>query len=180
MAPLPYNSTAVLTVLYAHTLWGQREAKFRIPNVGDLGTHVEGIADFINDGVAPMWADEVSTIGATLQEAGENFSLPYPFPTITGGSGLPINQADVPRFLAVNGRGVATGRETKVGFYFTVVGVGINYRYTEGELPLTDGLISSWIVLTASGAVCTIGNDGIQPRPYANAGYNAYWQRKQR
>jgi len=180
MAPLPYNSTAVLTVLYTHSIWGTRECKFRIPNTGDLADHVESIADFLNDGVAPIWADEVSTAGATLQAAGADFSLPYPFPTITGTNGVAVNQDIVPRFIAVNGRGIVSGRETKTGFYFTAVGVGVNYRYSEGELPAVDTLIGNYIVLCASGAVCTIGNDQIVVRPYANAGYNAYWQRKVR
>lgn len=180
MAPLPYNSTAVLTVLYTHTVWGSREVKFRIPNTGDLASHVESIADFLNDGVAPIWADEVSTTGATLQAAGADFSLPYPFPTITGGNVTAINQDAVPRFVAVSGRGQVSGREVKAGFYFTALGVGTNYRFTEGESVQADTLIGNYIILCASGAVCTIGNDEIEVRRYANAGYNAYWQRKVR
>lgn len=180
MAPLPYNNTSILRVLYAHTDFGEREMLFRARPGVTSGDLVETVSDFIQVGIAPLWSSDVTVTGGTWQEAGADFSLPIAVPAIAGENGGVVTATNVPRFASVNGRGITTGREYKVGFYFGVFAIDTNYRYTLGENPQMDTLINAFGILSASLEVCTIGGDQMQRRTYANVGYNAYWQRKLR
>lgn len=180
MAPLPYNSTSVLKVQYTHDSFGEREMLFRAPTGVSANDITTSVVAFLGVVASVFWFDEVSTTGATWQAAGTDFSLPTTFPVLTGANTGALAGTDVPRFFSVNGRGIGTGRETKVGFYFVDTPVDDNYRYAYGELATVDTLLDAWQALCEDETVCTIGGDVIVPRQYANVGYNAYWQRRLR
>lgn len=180
MAPLPYNSTNVLTLLYSHNQWGTREIKFRSPTSVSPASLIEDVYTFLEDGLEALWVDDVSVTGATYQEAGADFSLPITVPAFAGANGASIPIEEVPRFVAVSSRGVSTGRESKLGVYFCGLPGLNNYRFTGGENSLVDAFRLAYTALANSGTLCSIGGDAMVVRTYANAGYNAYWQRKLR
>lgn len=180
MAPLPYNNTDVLKVQYSHTTYGQREAVFRMAEGYLIADFLEEVADFLETGVSPIWSDDVSTTGATFQAIGSDFSLPIPFPLIAGTSSSPVAAESVPRFAALSARGSTSGRESKLGFYFTSLGIAGNYRFTPGESTAADVLRGAYQGLAGGGGLVSIGGDTMTVRNYVNAGYNSYWQRKLR
>lgn len=180
MAPLPYNSTSILRVQYSHLDYGEREMVFRAAAGVSSGAMTETVADLIEAFALNLWAEEVQTSSATWQEAGADFSLPIFFPVIAGQRAGAITPGSVPRFLSFNARGVTTGREYKVGSYFVDIAVDANYRYSAGESAQVDAMLTAWNAYCLDVNACTIGGDQMQRRLYANAGYNAYWQRKLR
>jgi len=174
MAPLPHNNTAIYYVDYSvdgqeHTF----EVRFNgAVSPSAFGSHINGF-------LGPLAAllDEVTINVVRFQAEGSDVSNPVVAGiegnTYGTGTGGPDN---VPRFLNFVGRS-SGGRRVRLAV-FGYKGANSVWRLTSTES--TDISDAVDVLNGTSGTFIAI--DGIDAiwYPYANIGYNAYWQRKER
>jgi len=179
MAPLPPNTTGVLTVTYSGD-FGIRSFQFRNAATTPLASHINNVADFIEAAFGPFWYADVQVTGATYSELGSLISLPVAFPQIEGQATGTQNPADYPEFLSIVGRGRTNGRRLRLSVYGLVTAVTDNYRQAETETVIAQTVLPLARDLVLSGSLATIDGDAPVLYAYLNAGFNAYHQRKAR
>lgn len=174
LTPLPPSNTARYKLYY--TFAGVQHV-VQVRAIGahspaSFGTFMDGIFTSLN---TALWA--LSVIKVEFAAVGSDvFNL-----VTTGiegnayGSGTPVGLL-VPQFIAFQGRS-SGGRKVRMSIY------GIkpeenDYRFEPGDSAAVDAAISALAASSNFGASI----DGLDPTwyLYANTGFNAYWQRKQR
>lgn len=179
MAPLPDNNTACYFVDYSFA--GQeRTMQFRaLPTVNefDLAETVQDLLNALAPEMDPSWA----VLGARYRAKGSLVTLPAVAPTTPTGRGPDIvEQWQYPRFLSFIGRGQTSGRRVRLYVYGLSLAQDPTYRF---DPPLVGAMAAARGVLeamTAIGMFLTIAEDVPLVYPYANLGFNAYWQKEQR
>jgi len=172
MAPLPPNSTPRYKVFYTNN---------------DV-QHVQQVRSHASPSTFGTTMDSIwTTIGAQLYETviddvqfcadGENVfnsvSTTLTGNTYGSGSGSAGSPAT---FIGFPGRS-SDGRKVEL-LFFGVKTVGTDYRIIAGENVDVDATVELLQGLTTF--IVTIGDLAPVWKTYANAGYNAYWQRKLR
>lgn len=175
MAPLPSNSTARYKWFY--TVGGhQHTAQVRVLasfTPEDMGTFLSAWYDALGGSLYNGVIDEVQ-----FAQAGSDIFNPV----VTGvegqafGSGGAGGQADAPKYLDFVGRG-SSGRRVRLA-QFGVIGVAGDFRYTSAESPAIADAVG--LLNGTDGLGLTVSGNKAIWKPYANSGYNAYWQREVR
>ncbi len=181
MAPLPENNTPRYWVRYRAN-GREHEMMLRwdpalVEDETDRLSFVARTATLLAD-LAPILPTDFAVLGARWSNVGQLFSVPFSAPASpTGTAGLIA--AEAPAFITFVGR-TGGGRRWKL----TILGIGVSpaaeagnysdYRIQPDENGAVDtarGNLAGWPEL--------VGIDGFKPNiyPYANIGYNAYWQR---
>lgn len=178
MAPLPQNSTAIYYVDYSFAPGQLHTLAFRFG--GSAG--VDGAQLFADNFLTALQPNLTATwqvVGARVQSAGANVSLPSAAPGIVGGGGPSLTGQDYPRFLSFIGRGKTSGRRVRITVFGVTLPASNDYRFHDGEVA---GPTAALGVLYTAPVGCPITVAGDQPywQPYANTGYNSYWERQQR
>jgi hypothetical protein len=174
MAALPPSNTARYKVVYfanghQHSVI-VRASGAHSPS--GFGTWFDGLMTILD----PIWS-ELSINRVDFAASGSDIFNPVTS-GIEGnvyGSGTPAGLLH-PQFLAFQGR-TSGGHKTRLSLY----GVGVeenDYRFNTGDVAEVDAAVT-YMQTTSPYAK---GIDGITPTwySYANTGFNAYWQRKER
>lgn len=177
MAPLPYNSTGIYFVDYsvgdaAHTL------QVRVGTDQDI-TDAAALVNSILTEFGPNLANDFTVEGARFQAAGSNFSLPALAPNQPTVGAAGIGGVNIPRFISWVGRGQVSARRVRLYLYGVVFTTPDDYRLTGTELQAAADVVQ---ILTnqPTGVAITIAGDDPIWAPYANVGYNSYWERERR
>lgn len=138
------------------------------------------VSSFLDD-IAPLMPTDYAILGARYAPQGTDVTLPATPPILTAAGGGTPTQAERPAFLTFVGRSSA-GRKTKL----MIIGASASPA-SEG------GSFADYRVLTSENAtiasakgtlavLACVGIDGTSVTwyDYANAGYSAYWQKRQR
>lgn len=174
MTPLPVDSTARLWVRKSG-ISGDHETMFRFSNDVSSTEAVAAVEPFLN-AIAPLMWEGDSFVSARWAPDNGNISMPVAFDVIQGDNpGIP-DEAQYPGFLSFVGRDV-TGRRVK----YTIQGMPFNpddnYRIFASE---NADIASAIAALSFELGLVTINSQHPIFNPYANLGYNAYFQRKAR
>lgn len=182
MAPLPVNATGRLWVDYNAN--GRDHAalfRFEAPGIDGFPTEefLDGVEAVMN-AMAPLMPADYTVLGTRISAPGSTISLPGPAIEVGPGGGT-ANASELPAFMSFPGR-TAGGRRTRVSFLGVAAspvqegGAWVDYRVNASE----NSTVSAVIGLLNSAPI--VGIDNLEPTwyTYANAGYNAYWQRKAR
>lgn len=176
MAPLPANNTNRLFVRQVGAA-GVHETVMRFPsNVSQQDAVTR--ARVLCLALAPMISNTVSFAGARWQVAGTKLSFPVNWgAAITGTNATLISAENKPRFVSATGRSTG-GRRVRMTFFGVTVGVTPDYRVIPEEGAAVNAFLDELHVGTPG--PCAI--DGLLPlwNDYLNAGYNAYFQRRNR
>lgn len=179
MAPLPNNNTGVYYVDYRSN-GREHTAQFRYNGSGAPPTEFVATAwgwfRVIED-YLPM---DFTITGSRFRPAGGTFSLPVSVEGLDPPTpGLPTSPSEAPGFLGFVGRTLG-GRRVRLftlGVSFTPAGdpgFTNDYRATVGESTVVAAAVSylsDWDTMVGIDTFQVLWN------PYANLGYNAYWQR---
>lgn len=183
MAPLPVESTARYFVDYrAQTR--EHTVMFRyLDTPGGSPPDAAFIADIsaFLSALRPGMPTDWLILGARYAVTGSNVTNPVTAPTLTGAGAQAVQQGETPAYMGFLGRSV-DGRRCRL----FILGAGVSpasegsfygdYRVFGSEVTWIDTAIDE---LDASGVVSISGTEVIW-KPYANLGYNAYWQKKTR
>lgn len=182
MAPLPVNATGRLWVDYSAN--GRDHStlfRFAAPGVDGFPTEefLDGVEAVMNAMAAFMPTNYVVT-GTRVSAPGSTISLPGPDLIVSPGVGGP-NASELPAFMSFGGRSPG-GRRCRVSFLGVAAspvqeaGAWADYRVNASE----NETVSSIVTLLNGSPIVAL--DNLEPTWYsfANAGYNAYWQRKAR
>lgn len=138
------------------------------------------VGDFLDE-IAPLMPTDFQILGARYAPQGTDVTLPATPPDLTvAGGGTPA-QAERPAFLTFVGRSVA-GRKTKL----MILGASASPASEGGVFADYRVLVSESAPIAAAQAVlqtlACVAIDGVAITwyDYANAGYSAYWQKRQR
>jgi hypothetical protein len=175
MAPLADNLTDRYKLDYEGD-FGRHVTLFRFAPGTDPGTARQEITDFIN---AIRGLYHTSHVFNTLDFSAAGSRLFFPAAwTLIAGSGTVLPGAEFfPRYISFIGR-TSLGRRVRLTLFGANVGTTLDYRITGNEsAPVAAG----WNQLQAVTTV-QVGIDGapITWYSFANVGFNAYYQRKQR
>lgn len=175
MAPLPPNTTARLFIEYT-SVGKEHTAELRLP-VGATTADAEAVYDLMAPAMAAGMASNDSVTGARFSAAGSNVSFPLGVAPDAGNLDA-VSDIDMrARFVSFTGRSV-DGRDVRFTFFTPYVVADPNGYRQITPTGLAAGILA---VLTGLGAsIRTIS--GLQPiwNTYANLGYNAYYQRRNR
>lgn len=177
MAPLPYNNTGIYFVDYsvgdaAHTMQIRIEDQSLVPDAAEL----------VNDILVTFGtnlANDFTIEGARYQAPGANFSLPALPPNQPTVGAAAIGGVNIPRFISWVGRGSDTARRVRLYLYGVVFGTPDDYRLTGTELQAAADTVQL-LRNTSPNVATTIAGDEPIWSPYANVGYNSYWERERR
>lgn len=184
MAPIPENNTFRYWVKYRSN-GREHEMMFRwgeeyVEDGSDITTQVARIAAFLAD-LAPLLPTDFDVLSARFSRKGWTYSLPTTppaGPTTTA----PTFVAEAPAFLTFVGRTFG-GRRWKLHV------LGVSYSPADGVSPASDYRIApgenaaiTTCITNLDGWPALVGIDeqAVNLYGYANAGYNAHWQRKMR
>lgn len=182
MAPLPVNATGRYWVDYLAN-GREHSVMFRYD-----GSELDGapttafiaeVSDFLQamEALMPLdWA----ILGARASAPGTTISLPVTAPAAVTGTWT-VQAAEAPAFLTFVGRtsGGRRSRVTLLGTGVSPAGEGasyVDYRVLASELTT----VATAIAQLEEGSFVGIDGLPITWYPYANSGYNAYWQREMR
>lgn len=180
MAPLPANNTSVL---FTHYRANARE------HVMQIRYNAAGApsADFVNlwknflTSINNLMPTDYTWLGWEYRPAGSNFAslLSTAGPTLAGT--IPLTPSLAPSYMHFIGRSLG-GRRVRLA----VLGAGldpaggtstvVDYRLTETE----NAVIASALGALAALDAIAIDAQSIVWKPYANLGYNSYWQKQMR
>lgn len=171
MTPLPPDSTRRYFVDY--TVAGH-EHTWQVRTEGGLSPLAFG--GFLNDFATALGGIMLPTTINQVRTAapGSNVSVPVVTDqegrTYGGGS---ANNIDVPKFINFVGR-TSGGRRVRLAV-FGISLLDLSWRYTTAE----ESHIATCVSLLNASVGIGLGVDGIKAvwYPYANVGFNAYWQR---
>jgi hypothetical protein len=180
MAPLPYNNTAIFTANYT---WSQGAAQMQVryeqAGGGQAAARLvcEQIAGLLGDDLDQDWV----FTGARAQAAGSNFSVPVGAPLDPTASGFDQPETQRPVFISFVGRS-ALGRRVSITVYGVRLTPDESWRFERGEITNVDAVITWLQTGNPNQGIAPLAIDGTQVvwYPYANVGYNAYYQRRQR
>ena len=177
MTPLS-NLNTQRYLLRQITNGGAHTTLFRAPSNATPATVIADITSFLNQLKASMWVSW-SAVGLDYAPAFSTVSTPQTWSTLQGtsaGAGATDHQRD-PIFISFIGR-TANGRRTKLTFFGSAFTPDQNYRIDTGQAANMTSCIA--ILNGTSNTISAI--DGSKPlwKNYLDAGYNAYWQRKNR
>jgi len=183
MAPLPPNASGRLFVDYAAN-GQQHTVLFRYQDSGPIAPPTSGFVESVDDVLTAMntfMPSDWEFIGWRYSPVGTDYTVPLDgSPTAFNGAGG-VNKGEVPAYVSWCGRAVENRRAR-----ITFLGASVSpaqedtpykdYRMT----PADNAAVST--VLTALGSSFITAISMALPvwYPYANLGYNAYWQRKAR
>ena len=175
MAPLPENSTMRIWIKQEGPR-GAHETMFRFADGVTVVDAIASIADVLTAGTGLVYDSQTWT-SARHSAAGSDISFPVAWTPIPGTNGSAESDVNKPFFLTWVGRSTGGRRVT-----WTIGGAAYvgdtNFRIVEGENPGVDAVIDALRVMEPP----AVAIDGLDPLiyPYANCGFNAYFQRKQR
>lgn len=175
MAPLPPNTTYRWFVDYR---WqgGQHVMQFRTPaplSDSDVATEIRGFLLAIAPALHTSW----TTMQLRRSAAGSLLSFPVAMAAVVGTNTFSPTPLQYPRFISWVGRG-PTGRRTRITVYGAEPSVSDDFRLTAGENAAIQAGVD--YLQHADRTFVTIGGDEPIWAEYANAGYNAYYQRQRR
>jgi len=184
MAPLPSESTARLYLDYTSV---NIEHTMLLRLAGDATDALDYANTYAAIFAQRMYPTD-SFFRARFAADEAHFSLPLAFTAVSGA--LPSGTTTWPQdpesvFLSFVGRGLVTGRRSRVEFFTSIVTTtwpGDN-RYNPGDAAPIDTLRANFAAAAEQGGthpLLTIGSDEITVYDYVNIASNAYWQRKQR
>lgn len=179
--PLPENNTGRVIVGYTTG----RETHTLIFRYGAGATPTQAI-DRVRLFLLALQSQLPNTwtvIDAQAQAAGAVVTLPVSLGTLagfTGSSALPIDVRREPLQWNFIGRGITSGRRTRVGLYGLTTDVANEYRYVGSGI--TGPFANAITVLQNGGNIApvTIAGDAVDWYDYVNVQYNSYWERRQR
>lgn len=179
MAPVPATSD-ILYVTY-EGVFGRRTVQCRWSTSQPPAEAATLFRNFLLNGVVPLWHTSTQVTSWSYRETGSTFSLPLAPPgAVVGTATSNIPNTDYPRYLSITARGGTDGREVRMSFYGLVFANQPDYRFTGSESTPVASIWAAAVTLAANGGFRTAGQSGVTVRPYANVGYNAYYQRKAR
>lgn len=169
MAPLPPSSTPRFKLLYTN-LGIQHSLQIRShESPATVGAMYDALFDAVGGAIADTTFDSV-------EFAADGSDIFNPVVTGVEGntygiSGHPLS--DAATFWSVVGR--TTGARRVRLYIYGMGGMGVDYRYSAGENPTADGVIT---VVSGFGSDI-VGIDDVAPvfKNYVNAGVNAHLQR---
>lgn len=183
LAPLSPSNTPRYWVDYEAN-GVQHTMQFRYPGGALSGPpdtgFLNGITLFLSE-LLTLLPSDFTIVGARYAPAGSDVTLPTTAPSSPGTGGGTPAAAEVPAYLTFVGR-TSAGRKVKVQVYGVSAspasegGVFSDYRLTAGQSTPVDDAIAALGILGAVG----IDGESINWYTYANCGYGAYWQKKQR
>jgi hypothetical protein len=172
MAPLPPNNTDRFKVFYTNA-GHQHVMDVRCADSDvDFAAQMDAFLTALSPKMLATTIDQVQ-----LSLAGNNFFLPVAtdLDGNTYGSGAG-NAGSAASFISFGGRS-SVARRVKI----TVFGVndtGTDWRFSPGEDSAVDAAIAA--LQDFDNHFTAIDGSGVTWKNYANAGYNAYWQRQLR
>lgn len=174
LPPLPESNTGRFFVDYEGP-YGKHSFQLRGNFDTDPASAVPSISSLLNT-VKPVIHQDTTFTGVRYAMTGSNISNPVGFTPIQGTATGTLATTDYPRFFAFWGRGM-DGRETRLTFFGGNVGVTSDFRVSVGE----NATIAAVVTLLNQTSIWTTIS-GSRPiwKNYANAAYNAYFQRKRR
>jgi len=175
MAPLATNLTDRYKLGYEGD-FGRHVCMFRFAPGTDEGTARAEITDFVT-AIKPLYNTGHTFNVLSKSAANSSLFFPIQWTPIAGTGTAVLTPEQYPRFLSYIGR-TTLGRRVRLTLFGANVGITTDYRITGNEsAPVAAG----WNQLQAVISV-QVGIDGapIQWYSFANVGYNAYFQRKQR
>ena len=177
MAPLPDNTTATYFVDYQ--FGGQEHTmQFRYTDVVTLPAVIAQVNEFLA-ALAPIMSSDWEIVGARFRATGSNVSLPTEPPVEPAPGGGVLDPSQNPRFVSFIGRGGISGRRVRLYVYGLTFVTPDDYRLDAAPgNPVGDARL----VLDSNpeGIFVTVAGDNPLWYPYANVGYNSYWEREQR
>lgn len=183
MPPLPENNTAVYFVDY-HANGKDHTVQFRYdaaePGPPSTSPFIARVATVFAD-LGSYLPTDFAILGARYRASGSVLSFPAPVPSPTVTPTIAPQVGNAPSFISFVGRSVG-GRRCRLSF----TGIGVGPDSTEGAL--NDYRASTSELVTVATLVANLNGadfraiDGLAVTwyPYANFGYNAYWQRQTR
>ena len=172
MAPLPPNSTPRYRVLYTNS--GQQHSNEWRSHVSPsaMSTELDVYFTAIQGLLTATVIDDV-LFAASGSNVFNSVTMAFVGNTYGSGGGTTLVRASYVNFV---GRS-SDGRRIRVAFFGTTSLAG-DFRFVAGEDTNVDNTIAA--LNSGSSTLVTIGD--IQPvwKSYANAGFNAYWQRAER
>jgi hypothetical protein len=157
-------------------LTGTHEIMFR-GQEGSNAVDLVGVAENFLDATSGLVYEGDTWVSARYAAAGDNLSFPVVWTPMSGSNSSAYDPWKRPFFVDWVGRGL-DGRRVRWSIQGAVQAPDNTYRFVEGENPGADAGIaalvaSTSILATVSGSVPVIYH-------YADCGYNAYQQRKNR
>lgn len=174
LPPLPEHNTPRLFLDYEGN-YGKRSAQFRIAVGADPNDAMQSIANLVQT-LKPIIFSDTTFTGVRYAAAGSNVSNPLGWAPTTGTATGTLATTDYPRFFAFWGRS-QDGREVRLTFYGSNLGVTPDYRVTGGE---NSTIAAAILQLNTDTMFRTISGALPRWKQYANTGYNAYHQRRRR
>ncbi len=174
MAPLPPETTGRLFIEY--TSLGQEHVA--VVRLGTTGTSLEAAAVYgaLAPLIAPFLPVEDAITGARYAAPGSNLSFPLGVTPEPGTNTQTFDPDNKPEFISFTGRSLG-GRRTRFTIFTPAYNPDVDgYRV----LDLTGGLGALRNELATNESITAIDGEPVIWNSYANAGYNAYFQRKQR
>lgn len=179
MAPTP-ATTNIMYVDYSG-LFGARTFQVRFKSTVTSDEAYEALQALFMPAVENFWATSVATTGFRWRAQGTTFSLPVAgAATFEGANGAAYTQVNDPRFVTLNGRGLASGHEVRLFLYGGVFTTPTDYRLSAGDASIWTDLVTSYEALAGTADACTDAGDVFVARSYLNVGFNSYYERKAR
>jgi len=174
LAPLPHNNTAIYYVDYSVD---QREHTTEVRFDGAVSPAAFGASfgGLLTDNIANL--NLITILGVRHQVQGSNVSNPVTTGIEGNTYGVGVTGPDnVPKFLNFIGRS-SGGRRVRL-MLFGFKGAISTWRFTTVE----NAGVSAGVARMNAASGLYLAIDAVEPLwyPYANIGYNAYWQRKAR
>lgn len=172
MTPLPPNSTPRFRVLYTNS--GQQHSNEWRSHASPAAMSVELDVYFtaIQGLLTATVIDDV-LFAADGSNVFNSVSMDFVGNTYGSGAGTTLVRASYVNFV---GRS-SDGRRVRVAFFGTT-DLAADFRFVAGESSEVDDTIAA--LQDSSSTIVTIGDLRPVWKTYANAGFNAYWQRAER